>query len=150
MNNAKKIQLSARLFEQIWSSSNLNPNRVTHELNKIFTNNEEETCLRNDSQKYFVVNRDALVSLTSVDNESTGGLHVNSWFNENWITMNNISPIKLDMTNNDLTDRSFEIIVQLLSVNCGLAELSLTENCFSNETKEQCKALEEKYGVDLH
>lgn len=62
---------------------------------------------------------------------------------------NNISLTKLDMSNNDLPDRCFEVIVQLLSVNRGLTELILSENLFSNETKEQFKTIEEKYGVNL-
>ncbi len=60
MNNSNEIQLSSGLFEQIWSSSDLHPNRITHELNKIFTYNQNETQLRNDSETYFTINHDAL------------------------------------------------------------------------------------------
>jgi hypothetical protein len=95
MDNSKEVQLSAGLFEQIWSSLDLSPNRITHELNRIFTYNEDETRLRNDSQKYFTVNRDAL---TSVNTESTGGLHVNSWFHG----MNN-HPLSLNSTTTEKT-----------------------------------------------
>lgn len=78
MNNSNEIQLSSELFEQIWSSSDLHPDRITHELNKIFIYNQDETQHRNNSQKYFTLNRDAL---KSVENQSQGGLHVNSWLN---------------------------------------------------------------------
>ena len=81
MNNSNEIQISSGIFEQIWSSTDLHPTRITQELNRIFTYNHDETQQRNDSQKYFTVNRDALISLTSIENEKQGGLHVNSWFN---------------------------------------------------------------------
>jgi len=94
MNNSNEIQISSGLFEQIWSSTDLHPNRIIHELNKIFQYNQDETKLRNDSEKYFNINQDALISLTSIDKESQGGLHLNSWFNgigENWINITNRS-----------------------------------------------------------
>jgi Ran GTPase-activating protein (RanGAP) involved in mRNA processing and transport len=62
---------------------------------------------------------------------------------------NNISLTKLDVNNNHLTDRCFEAIMQLLSINRGLTELWLSDNEFSNETKEQFKNIEEKYGINL-
>jgi len=62
---------------------------------------------------------------------------------------NNISLTKLDMNHNELTDRCFEVIVQLLNVNRGLTELLVIENEFSNESKEQFKRLEEKYGINI-
>jgi len=51
---------------------------------------------------------------------------------------------------NDLTDPCFEVIIQLLSINRGLTELSLIENNFSNETNEPFKKIKEKYGVNVH
>ncbi len=49
---------------------------------------------------------------------------------------NNISLLQLDVNNYDLTDRCFEAIIQLLSINRGLTEFVFIENEFSNETKE--------------
>ncbi|CAF0980813.1 unnamed protein product [Didymodactylos carnosus] len=41
------------LMHQVWSSSDLNPDRLTSELNKIFTYNQAETNYRNTSDKYY-------------------------------------------------------------------------------------------------
>ncbi len=62
---------------------------------------------------------------------------------------NNISLLKLDVNNYDLTDRCLKAIMQLLSKNCGLTEFVFIENEFSNETKEQFQNIEEKYGINL-
>jgi hypothetical protein len=79
--------LAGLVEERCWSSSDLHPDRITHELNKIFIYNQDETQHRHNLQKYFTLNQDALISLTSKKNQSQGVLRVNSWFNgigENW------------------------------------------------------------------
>ncbi|CAF1524884.1 unnamed protein product [Rotaria sp. Silwood1] len=41
------------MYGQLWSSNDLNPDRLTSELNKIFTYNQAETNYRNTSDKYY-------------------------------------------------------------------------------------------------
>ncbi|CAF3608911.1 unnamed protein product [Rotaria sp. Silwood2] len=52
MSRAQQTQLSASLFNQVWSSSDLNPDLLTHELSKLFTYNEAETIRNNDTNTF--------------------------------------------------------------------------------------------------
>jgi microcystin-dependent protein len=53
MDNSKQEKLDLNMYGQVWSSSDLNPDRLTSELNKIFTYNQAETNYRNTSDKYY-------------------------------------------------------------------------------------------------
>lgn len=51
-----QTKLSAEAYEQVWNSSDLNPNRITSELNKIFTYNKTATDVHRDGSNYFDIN----------------------------------------------------------------------------------------------
>ncbi|CAF4596235.1 unnamed protein product, partial [Rotaria sp. Silwood2] len=53
MDNSKQENLDLKMYGQVWSSSDLNPDRLTSEINKIFTYNQAETNYRNKSDKYY-------------------------------------------------------------------------------------------------
>ncbi|CAF1326876.1 unnamed protein product, partial [Rotaria sordida] len=53
MDNAQKTQLDAKSFDQIWSSSDLNPDVIRNDLNKIFTYNKTATDYANSSDLFF-------------------------------------------------------------------------------------------------
>ncbi|CAF1495497.1 unnamed protein product, partial [Rotaria magnacalcarata] len=53
MDNSKQEKLDLNMYGQVWSSSDVNPDRLTSELNKIFTYNQAETNYRNTSDKYY-------------------------------------------------------------------------------------------------
>ncbi|CAF1197748.1 unnamed protein product [Adineta steineri] len=53
MDHAEKTQLDANLFDQIWSSSDLNPDIIRSDLNKIFTYNKTLTDYANSSDILF-------------------------------------------------------------------------------------------------
>jgi hypothetical protein len=63
------------MYGQVWSSSDLNPDRLTSELNKIFTHNQLETEYHNTSDKYFNYNETYANSLTK-SKESKGGFGI--------------------------------------------------------------------------
>jgi hypothetical protein len=70
MNNAQQTVLDAKLFDQVWSSSDLNPDILTSELSKLFTYNDTETKRKNDTNKYFNLNKQ---HLQSSSNSVSGG-----------------------------------------------------------------------------
>ncbi len=51
MDNSAQEKLDLNMYGQVWSSSDLNPDRLTSELSKIFTYNQAETNYRNKSDK---------------------------------------------------------------------------------------------------
>lgn len=53
MANSEATEISADIYSQIWSSSDLNPDRLTTELENLFVKNVTETQKRNDSNTYF-------------------------------------------------------------------------------------------------
>ena len=56
MDTAKQTQLDAKLFEQLWSSSDFDPNVITSELNKIFIYNQTASEIESNSNIYFDYN----------------------------------------------------------------------------------------------
>jgi hypothetical protein len=63
MDNSKQEKLELNMYGQIWSSNDLNPDRLTSELNKIFTYNQAETDSRHTSDKYYNFNKEYANSL---------------------------------------------------------------------------------------
>ncbi|CAF3255051.1 unnamed protein product [Rotaria sp. Silwood2] len=65
MDNSKQEKLDLNMYDQVWSSSDLNPDRLTSELNKIFTYNQAETNYRNTSDKYYDFHEEYAKSLAT-------------------------------------------------------------------------------------
>src|SRR5277367_6231302 len=63
MDNSKQEKLDMNMYGQVWSSSDLNPDRLTSELNKIFTYNQDETNYRHTNDKYYNFNKQYANSL---------------------------------------------------------------------------------------
>ncbi|CAF1047107.1 unnamed protein product [Adineta steineri] len=53
MDKSTQTKLDLNMYGQVWSSTDLNPDRLTSELNKMFTYNQAETNYRNTSDKYY-------------------------------------------------------------------------------------------------
>ncbi|CAF1016145.1 unnamed protein product [Didymodactylos carnosus] len=53
MAYADEIKLDIKFYDQVWSSMDLNPDRLTNEINKMFIYNETETKRHNYSDNYF-------------------------------------------------------------------------------------------------
>lgn len=53
MDNSKQDKLELNMYGQVWSSSDLNPDRLTSELNEVFAYNQAETEYRSTSDKYY-------------------------------------------------------------------------------------------------
>jgi microcystin-dependent protein len=56
MDELVQTKLNAQAYEQVWNSSDLNPNLIRSELNKIFTHNKTATESHHDGSNYFDVN----------------------------------------------------------------------------------------------
>ncbi|CAF1032595.1 unnamed protein product [Rotaria sordida] len=65
MSNSAQTILDAKLFDHVWSSTDLNPDRLTNEINKLFTYNKTETERHNFSDTYFDYNRNQVASSTT-------------------------------------------------------------------------------------
>ncbi|UJR14266.1 hypothetical protein I4U23_001257 [Adineta vaga] len=57
MSNAKEIHIKANAFNQVWQSIDLHPDRITSEMNKMFTFNQTETDKRNNKENYYSINQ---------------------------------------------------------------------------------------------
>ncbi|CAF1389311.1 unnamed protein product [Didymodactylos carnosus] len=57
MAYATETKVSSKLYDQIWSANDLNPDRITTEINKVFRYNETETKRHNYSDNYFDLNK---------------------------------------------------------------------------------------------
>jgi microcystin-dependent protein len=57
ISNAKEIQIKADAFRQVWQSADLNPDRITSEMSKMFTFNKAETEKHNDKENYYSINQ---------------------------------------------------------------------------------------------
>jgi microcystin-dependent protein len=60
MDELSVTKLNSKIFEQIWNSSDLNADRITSELNKVFIYNQSATLQHRDGSRYFNVNRQKL------------------------------------------------------------------------------------------
>jgi hypothetical protein len=65
MDNSEQEKLDLNMYGQVWSSSDLNPDHLTSELNKIFTYNQAETNYRNTSDKYYDFHEEYAKSLAT-------------------------------------------------------------------------------------
>ena len=54
---AKEIYIKADAFGQVWKSDDLNPDRITSEMSKMFTFNKTETQKHNNSENYYSINQ---------------------------------------------------------------------------------------------
>jgi microcystin-dependent protein len=54
---AKEIYIKADAFGQVWQSADLNPDRITSEMSKMFTFNQTETEKHNNQENYYSVNQ---------------------------------------------------------------------------------------------
>ncbi|CAF3659865.1 unnamed protein product [Adineta steineri] len=54
---SNEAKIDSKLYEQVWSPQDLNPDRLTSEINKIFIYNETETKRHNYSDIYFNLNK---------------------------------------------------------------------------------------------
>ena len=77
MDESKQTTLNVGLYNQVWSSEDLNPDRITSELQKLFSKNDSETKLRNDSNTYFSLNTDYLQESS---NSASGSASVSGTF----------------------------------------------------------------------
>jgi hypothetical protein len=91
MDNSKQEKLELNMYGQVWSSSDLNPDRLTSELNKNFTYNQVETDYRNTNDKYYDFNEEYVNSLakskgfkgsTSILGNISGELEVSESINK--------------------------------------------------------------------
>jgi len=55
--HAKQVSIKANAYGQVWQSADLNPDRITNEMSKIFTFNETETKKRNNKENYYSINQ---------------------------------------------------------------------------------------------
>ncbi|CAF4397351.1 unnamed protein product [Rotaria sp. Silwood2] len=70
MESAQEQRILAGNYSQVWNPSDLNPDRITRELNKMFTYNQTETESHNYSDKYYNYNSDWKLS-TSVSTSAS-------------------------------------------------------------------------------
>ncbi|CAF2895915.1 unnamed protein product [Rotaria sp. Silwood2] len=54
---SEEQKINVKLYDQVWSASDLNPDRMTSELKKLFTYNKTETERHNFSDNYFDFNQ---------------------------------------------------------------------------------------------
>ncbi|CAF3947587.1 unnamed protein product [Rotaria sp. Silwood1] len=64
MTSANETKLDIKFYDEVWSATNFNPDRITNEMKKWFTYNEAETKKQNSIDKYFTFNR-ASINLSS-------------------------------------------------------------------------------------
>jgi hypothetical protein len=62
MASLAQTVLDAKLFDQVWSGTDLNLDQLTSEINKIFTYNKTETERHNFSDIYFSYNENQISS----------------------------------------------------------------------------------------
>ncbi|CAF4684730.1 unnamed protein product, partial [Rotaria magnacalcarata] len=75
MNSATETQLSAKLYDQVWHSSDLNPDRLTNELSRLFTLNNTATQKYNNTDIFFNVNSQS-AHVSSGTSNLGGGVNV--------------------------------------------------------------------------
>ncbi|CAF5067960.1 unnamed protein product, partial [Rotaria sp. Silwood1] len=78
MENSETTEIDAGLYGQIWSSSDLNPDRLTTEIENLFTKNDSETQRRNDSNTYYNLNTQYLKESTT-SNEASASVSGSGW-----------------------------------------------------------------------
>ncbi|CAF4394054.1 unnamed protein product, partial [Rotaria magnacalcarata] len=57
MAYSNEAKVDAKLYDQVWSSADLNPDRITNELKRLFTYNQTATQRHNYSDNYFDFNQ---------------------------------------------------------------------------------------------
>ncbi|CAF2536053.1 unnamed protein product [Rotaria sp. Silwood2] len=57
ITKAKQVHIRAGAFRQVWQSADLNPDRITSEMSKMFTFNRSETAKHNNKENYYSVNQ---------------------------------------------------------------------------------------------
>lgn len=56
LGNAQAVRIYANAFGQVWQAADLNPDRITGEMGKLFTFDQGETYKHNNKQNYYSVN----------------------------------------------------------------------------------------------
>ncbi|UJR29837.1 hypothetical protein I4U23_017380 [Adineta vaga] len=69
--SSTEIKLAVNFYNQIWSTYDLNPDRITREINKLFTYNKTATENRNHSDQYFDYQKE---NITLTTGSGGGGL----------------------------------------------------------------------------
>ncbi|CAF4559030.1 unnamed protein product [Rotaria sp. Silwood2] len=77
MENSKETLLDADTFGQMWSPYDLNPDRITEELSKIFTYNDTETKRHNSSSTYYDFNK-ANMNKLAESHSAKGGASIST------------------------------------------------------------------------
>lgn len=104
MNSATEIQLSAKLYDQVWHSNDLNPNRLTNELKKLFILNDTAIRFYNNTNIFFNINSQSAHSSSSTSSES-GGIGISDMFSASGSsseTSNQASSRNDDQTKHDI------------------------------------------------
>ena len=76
LDSSKEVKLDAKLFEQIWSSKDLNPDVITQQINKMFVYNKTATDQQRNSENYFDLKRDNSGSSSSSVSASVSGSYM--------------------------------------------------------------------------
>ncbi|CAF3358089.1 unnamed protein product [Rotaria sp. Silwood2] len=74
MSSTKETRLEANLFEEVWSSSDLDPDRLVSELSNVMTYNESASEAHNFSDKYFNINQQSSSASSSQGSGFLGGI----------------------------------------------------------------------------
>ena len=72
METAQRITHAAGLFNETWSSEDLQPDRITSELSKIFTKNASNSAQNTVSDTYFNVDKESLQEILSSSSKEGG------------------------------------------------------------------------------
>ncbi|CAF4641174.1 unnamed protein product, partial [Rotaria sp. Silwood2] len=117
MTSLDQTKIDAKLYDQVWSSADLNPDRITSEMSKLFTYNEAETNKHRNSDNYFNFNQAYAKSsnhlgqagLDIVDLFSVGGGGATSDSTSNSSSTTNHSMYSLTDIQNILNQNSIEV-----------------------------------------
>ncbi|CAF1187494.1 unnamed protein product [Rotaria magnacalcarata] len=71
-----EAKIDAKLYDQVWSASDLNPDRITSEMKKLFTYNQTETERHNYSDNFFNFNQAYAQSSSASGGGSLGILNI--------------------------------------------------------------------------
>ncbi|CAF2882224.1 unnamed protein product [Rotaria sp. Silwood2] len=73
MTSSNEIKLDIKLYDEVWSAMDFNPDRITSEMKKLFIYNETETKKHNHMDQYFYFNTASANLSPSLGNVSTCG-----------------------------------------------------------------------------
>lgn len=76
LDSSNEVKLDAKIFEQIWSSKDLNPDVITQQINKMFVYNKTATDQQRNSENYFDLKRDNSGSSSSSVSAGVSGSYM--------------------------------------------------------------------------